>query len=110
MKNMKSRVALMPHNNLLRHVFCILRKGDRRYKCIRREAITFPQALAKAIGKGYTICYIKDVVPNSINILNFVKEVMRCRGIQYDANYNNVETSYDFVSVVKEVMEDNYFK
>ena len=115
-RTMESKVAVIPQRHHLRHWFYVLKYNGRSYadtrflhtyKCIRTQDRRVNQALKRELRKGYTVCYFRYNVPNSINILNRVKEVMKERGIYYRASYNTVHTnSLYFVAIVRQVLED----
>src|SRR5204863_4039041 len=85
------RVAVLPEDDDLKHVFCVLIKetllemyGVCEYKCIRTEKRNFNMALKKAKEEGFEMCFFRENVPNGVNILNKAKEVMCKYGMHYD--------------------------
>ena len=106
------RVAVLPEDDDLKHVFCVLIKetllemyGVCEYKCIRTEKRNFNKALKKAKEEGFEMCFFRENVPNGVNILNKAKEVMCKYGMHYDSAYNNVLTSYNFVNIIEHVLD-----
>jgi prophage antirepressor-like protein len=107
------KVAVVPEDNELKHVFCVLIKetllemyGVCEYKCIRIQKRSFIQALTEAKREGFEMCYLRENVPNGINILNKAKEVMRGYGMHFDCARNNILTSHNFVNIVEHVMDN----
>jgi prophage antirepressor-like protein len=106
------KVAVIPKNDELQHVFCVLIKdtmlelyGVCEYKCIRTEKRGFNKALTKAKNEGFVPCFIRSPVPNGVNILNRAKEVMRDSGMHYDSAFNSILTSHNFVNIVEHVLD-----
>ena len=100
----------MPQNPNLRHVFAVFKRYSYvgriyTYYCVRTEDRYFSKVFKKKINEGYSLLFYKDEVPNSINVLNCVKDIMRCRYIAYKSRNNVVITPYDFIELVKEFFE-----
>jgi prophage antirepressor-like protein len=106
------KVAVIPKDESLQHVFCVLikdtmleRYGVCEYKCIRTEKRCFHRALAKAKNEGFVPCFIKSPVPNGVNILNRAKEVMKDKCMHFDSAFNTILTPHNFVNIVQHVID-----
>ena len=113
LRNQVPKVAVMPEDPELKHVFCVLVKetllelyGVCEYKCIRIEKRGFNHALSKANKEGFEVCFKIENVPNGINILNKAKEFMNKCSMHYESTYSNILTSHNFVNVVKHVINE----
>lgn len=114
LRDQVSKVAVFPNDDELKHVFSVLVKdsllqeyGVCEYKCIRIEKRSFNQALSKAKKEGFQMCFMIENVPNGINILNKAKEIMDSYNMHYNSAYNNILTSYNFVNIVKHVINES---
>jgi hypothetical protein len=107
------KVAVLPEDPELKHVFCVLLKeallelyGVCEYKCIRTQKRNFSHALTEAKREGFEMCYLRENVPNGVNIVNKAKEVMRGFGMHFDSAQNNILTSHNFVNIVEHVFDN----
>jgi prophage antirepressor-like protein len=98
---LQEKVAVIPRNNATKHVFQLYkhREKSKEYLFIRRQRRSLSKAMRAGKIKEYDILFNEVDVPNSINILNKLKEKLMELGISFRSRYNTL-TVIDDVYIV----------
>lgn len=89
---MKPRVAIMPHRVALQHTIRIY-KHHNKYIFIRPQGRNLKYATRKADINNFNLIFKRDGVPNSMNILNKIKERLNELRIKYTSKQNTITPS-----------------
>lgn len=90
---MKPRVAIMPHRVDLQHTIRVY-KHRNKYIFIRPQGRNLKYA-TRNTGNDFNLIFKRDGVPNSMNILNRVKERLNELRIEYTSKRNTITPSND---------------
>jgi len=109
MMDMKSRVAPMPNENGKRHVLRIMVKDTKpdEYVFCRTQQRSIEKSTKKAIHAGYVKkAFELTVAPNSMNVLNCIKEQLKTNKITYSSRKNRLSCDTDVVSMVTDLIDN----
>lgn len=93
------KVAVMTDSNEHQHVLEIYQKGN-TYKFIRTQQKILIQARKAIDLTNYQKIYYRNKIPNSMNILNKVKELLYKDMVQFTSKYNEITTDANILNYI----------
>jgi len=99
------KAAVLTKSDKRKHVFQFYKHHTEpnKYLFIRTQSRYLPRAL-KAVEPDYGLILNEDNVPNSINILNRLKEKLSEQDIIYTASKNELTVGIDILNMVHELL------
>lgn len=107
----KPRVAIMPNRKKLQHtIFIYKNKNENKYIFIRPQKRNLNTCTKKIVKNlDYQQIFKRENVPNSMNILNKVKEKLYALQVDYKADKNiiTLNTNFNLLTLIQDVY-NNY--
>lgn len=104
MLEMLPKQAVMTEAVDTQHVLEIYRCGN-TYKFIRAQQRQLQQSRRLIDLDKFTLVYYKNKIPNSMNILNKIKEELRNLGVHYTAKNNEINTNVNLELYVAKLLQ-----
>lgn len=104
MLEMLPKQAVMTEAVDTQHVLEIYRCGN-TYKFIRAQQRQLQQSRRLVDLDKFTLVYYKNKIPNSMNILNKIKEELRNLGVHYTAKNNEINTNVNLELYVAKLLQ-----
>lgn len=103
----KPRIAVMPYRKHLQHtIFIYKHKNENKYIFIRSQKRNLNVCIRNIVDDlDYELIFKRERVPNSMNILNKVKEKLSKLNVEYTATRNIISLKINFhlLTIVQEI-------